>query len=894
MTVQAWHCLVMIGLFCYAPFAVGQDSQKPDPLRQARQAGLKGSLLRSAQTASSDSEVLKPSLDRFAKEILPVLRESCIDCHGPDATEGNIRIDTLDPDLFHGGDVDWWLEVLAALSKGEMPPPDEGELSDKNRSLVVEWLTSELHAASTVRRAEGGHSSFRRMTSYEYNYALQDLLALPYDFANDLPPEAISEDGFQNSSENLHMTVTQFSTYREIALAALRKATVRGEQPKPIYWGIAMSDAADDAWSRLDKKKREIEEKNKDKPEKRKQALERFERDSTRHHSRAHYKDLKSGRTGIAEWNYRQARYAHAPTDLKPTEPPKGSTTAVLPRKQRLIVELGDRIPEHGTLRVRFRAWQKDFPDPRAATLRLEFGWQASNDSRASVRIGDQDINVTATPDKPAFYQWDVPLSEVYPRNTMRGRWKLGGLPNPSEFLTFVNTADSHGDIEIDYVEVSGAVFDVWPPHSHTRLFFDSPNRDNEKQYAGELLRRFMTRAWRRRVSGEELDRKVDLFEKLRPKVDDFESAIIEVMATILASPDFLYLHYRKPSQPRRTRGQGSGLNGEELATRLAMFLWSSIPDDDLLAAAREDRLKGDQLRDQVRRMLADSRAKRFSRQYVRQWLGMQLLDYLQSDKKRFPHADDSLRESMQGEPIALFQHVLKNNLSVLDFIHSDYGIMNQRLARHYGLPNVWGNKFQRVDFSPEHQRGGMLTLSGLLAMNSDGKDSHPLKRGIWLLEKLLNDPPPPPPAAVPEIDLADPKIAQMTLKERIEDHRNKAACYSCHAKIDPWGIAFENFDALGGWRNEVDGKPVDAASELSNRQMLDGIEGVKRYLLAERQDQFVRAMVHKMTTYALGRPLTFADRSSVEQIAADLRKQGDGLATLVELIAMSELFRQP
>jgi hypothetical protein len=176
--------------------------------------------------------------------------------------------------------------------------------------------------------------------------------------------------------------------------------------------------------------------------------------------------------------------------------------------------------------------------------------------------------------------------------------------------------------------------------------------------------------------------------------------------------------------------------------------------------------------------------------------------------------------------------------------------------------------------------------------MNSDGKDSHPLKRGIWLLESLLNDPPPPPPPAVPEIDLADPEIAKLTLKERMENHRSQAACLSCHAKIDPWGIAFENFDAVGSWRTQIQGKPVDASSRLFNGQELDGMDGLKRYLLKHRQDQFTRAMVHKMTTYALGRPLTFGDRSRVDQITADLRKRGDGLATLVQLIVSSELFR--
>ena len=239
-----------------------------------------------------------------------------------------------------------------------------------------------------------------------------------------------------------------------------------------------------------------------------------------------------------------------------------------------------------------------------------------------------------------------------------------------------------------------------------------------------------------------------------------------------------------------------------------------------------------------------------------------------------------------------VFDEMLRTDASVLDFLHADYTMANERLALHYDLPNVKGNDFRRVALQANSKRGGLLTQAGLLAMNSSGDDSHPLKRGVWLLESLLNDPPPPPPPAVPEIDLADPEIAKMTLKERIEDHRNHAACMSCHAKIDPWGIAFENYDALGQWRNQINGQPVDATSTLFNKQKLDGMDGLKRFLLENRQDQFVRAMVHKLTTYALGRPLVFADRSAVDEITSKVRQQGDGLATMIELIAMSDLFR--
>ena len=336
-------------------------------------------------------------------------------------------------------------------------------------------------------------------------------------------------------------------------------------------------------------------------------------------------------------------------------------------------------------------------------------------------------------------------------------------------------------------------------------------------------------------------------------------------------------------------------LSENELATRLSMFLWCSVPDAELLQVAQNGTLSDSQvLAEQVNRMLADPRSKRFSKHFVRQWLDMQLLDFLKlgGDGKGAKRYDSLLKEAMQHEPIALFREVLRKNESVLDFIHADYTMANERLAGHYGLSGVTGNKFRRVELDESHRRGGLLTQAGLLAMNSDGTDSHPLKRGVWLLESLLNDPPPPPPPAVPEIDLADPEIAKLTLKQRIEDHRNHAACMSCHAKIDPWGIAFENYDAVGRWRNQINGQPVDATSRLFNQQELDGIDGLKRYMLQSRQDQFVRALVYKMMTFALGRPLTFADHASIDQVTADVRQQKDGLATMVRQVIDSPLFR--
>jgi len=356
-----------------------------------------------------------------------------------------------------------------------------------------------------------------------------------------------------------------------------------------------------------------------------------------------------------------------------------------------------------------------------------------------------------------------------------------------------------------------------------------------------------------------------------------------EVLATVLAHPEFLYLTQRLPESKKL---KPSRISDWELAKRLAVFLWSSIPDAQLQQLAEHEKLKEPAILEaEVKRMLADSRSNRFVAHFVEQWLG---LDGMES----VTHVtDDALKVAMRNEPVAFFEDLLKRNASVFDFIHSDYALVNERLAKHYGIRDVLGSRFRKVSIQPHLNRGGLLTGSAVLAMNSDGKDSNPLKRGVWMLESILDDPPPPPPPNVPEVDLADPEIQKMTLKERIADHRSDAACYSCHARIDPWGIAFENYDALGSYRTKINDKPVDAAAFLFNKQPLEGMNGLKRYLLQERQDQFARAMVRKMTTYALGRPLSFSDHAEVEELAAEFRKKGDRLGDLIYLVTQSGIF---
>jgi len=836
---------------CHTVEAVAEDASIN--LSEAKGLGRAKSefLKESKPDTGAIHDIPKPGLSRFRKTVSPILKKNCIACHGPKRTEAELRIDELNPDLLAGADVQWWLEIYDVLSNSEMPPEDEPDykLTAAERSDLVEWLGDEVKKASLMRANNAEGTSFRRMTKYEYSYALQDLLGLPYSLENRLPPETASEGGFKNDSELLQMSAMQFETYREIGLKALKHATVSGERPNVVNYIVSMQDMMESASGKNAKL---------------------FD---------AHLRDKQTGK-GLA---YSGGKIVPTKDVVAEEAPPISPVVLVLPRSGKLKFNLDRFLPDEGIMRVRIRAGRTTTNTKEYASFRLVFGAHTSNNANFSQVISERDVLITATAEEPEFVEFAIPLSEI-PRNPFRHLSTT--FPRRDEHLTIENISNAKNDkdslkVHIDHIEISAPYFEQWPPQSHKEIFFESDHQKDEQVYAREVLTRFMARAWRRPVTETDVDPFLDLFNKYRPEFENLEDAMVEVLATVLASPEFLYLTHRAIADHSAT------ISDFELASRLSFFLWSSIPDEELLNLAIDGKLTDrDVLGKQVERMLKDDRSDRFKQNFVHQWLGLDALNSV-------THLNDtSLKAAMQNEPVAFFGEVLMGNRSVMDFIHSDYVVVNERLAAHYRIPDVFGPHFQKVPIDSKTNRGGILTAAAILAMNSDGVDSHPLKRGVWLLERILHDPPPPPPPNVPEVDLTDPEILKMSLKDRIADHRNKPACYSCHAKIDPWGIAFENYDALGSYRTTINREPVDATSTLFNKQELAGMDGLKRHLLVERQDQFARAIVHKMLAFALGRPLSFGDRAEVDKLTTQFRKKEDRLGDLIHIIVQSEVFR--
>ena len=669
----------------------------PLTLAEAKDAGRANSALLSAHEVGRSKDGLLPeksaqaNLSVFHSSIRPALERSCLPCHGPEKQKGKFRIDTLNPDLIKGGDKGWWLEVMDVLSNGEMPPDDaQAELSDANRSDTIDWLALELQRASRIARSEKGNSSFRRLTRYEYNYALEDLLGVPLSIGETLPPETASEDGFKNSSELLQMSPMQFQIYRQMGLKALKRATVTGERPKPVTYLVSMEEEFEKLAANPKTKFFETGDKS-------------YEKIRNSMHI---YNSLAG--MGIS---FKQGKLLPRDDNLSVADSGKTGIYMVLPRSNELKWNLDRFLPDDGVMRVSIRAWRSSDNPDEDASLRLGLSAHTSNNANFSNVISDRDLPVTGTVKNPHYVHFDVYLEDIQ-RNPFRKLTTT--FPRRDEFLHIKNISNAHGkeplQVHLDQIVITAPFYDQWPPASHQRIFFDSNDKNNEKKYGREVVSSFIKRAWSRPASTLEIDRFMTLFDKFRPDFDTFEETMQEVLATVLAHPEFLYL------TQRITENKDGGLSmidDWELAKRLAVFLWSSIPDARLQKLAEQEKLKEPRILEaEVKRMLADSRSNRFVRHFVEQWLG---LDGMES----VTHvADDALKDAMLTEPVAFFDDLLKRNGSIFDFIHSDYALVNERLAKHYGIRDVLGSRFRKVSIGPHHNRGGLLTGSAVLAMN--------------------------------------------------------------------------------------------------------------------------------------------------------------------------------
>lgn len=558
--------------------------------------------------------------------------------------------------------------------------------------------------------------------------------------------------------------------------------------------------------------------------------------------------------------------------------------------------------PDRGTYRFRISASGFQSSD-KPVTYRLDAGTMGMTGRNRLVGYFD------APASKPEILDFLEPLEA---RSTIRIH--PYGLAN-AQTVHKIGAVDYQGaGLAVHWVEVEGPIHTTWPPESHRRIFGDLPQKPapaynqskrvevdskNSEAEAERILRAFARRAFRRAVTDDDMRPLLNLVKDRLAQKYTFEQAVRVGLTGVMVSPQFLFL-----------REKAGKLDDFALASRLSYFLWSTMPDDELLTLAEQSKLSDAAvLRRQVERMLKDPKATALTENFVGQWLGLRDIDATMPSHILYPEYDEMLKASMLRETHLFWEEVLKNDLSLTNFVHSDFAMLNGRLAKHYAVPGVEGWEFKKVTLPKDSHRGGLLTMASVLKVTANGTYTSPILRGAWVLDRILGTPPPRPPEGVAAVE---PDIrGATTIREQLAKHRNVAACASCHTKIDPPGFALESFDVIGGWRDYyrtsgngkevkldgrrmpyLHGKKVDPSDVMPDGAKFANIDEFKQLLLRDK-DQIARALTTRLVTYATGATVQPGDQKEIDAIVGRIRERDYGLRTLAQEIVASRLFQQ-
>src|SRR5438128_1477728 len=540
------------------------------------------------------------------------------------------------------------------------------------------------------------------------------------------------------------------------------------------------------------------------------------------------------------------------------------------------------RLAREGNLFVSVR-----FPHDGEYILRARaYGEQAGPEpARMSLSLDDKELekfDVKAEEPAPEIYELRLQVSAGTHKFAAA---YLNNYRNPKE----PNPKNRDRNLVIDYLEVVDTDPSQPPvlPPSHKGIFFRQPTPETRTEVAREIIGRFGTRALRRPITKEEVDRLMKLFALGDANGETFEESVKVALEATLVSPSFLFRGelQPEPNNPKLVHH----VEEFSLASRLAYFLWSSMPDDELFGLAERKALRKN-LESQVKRMLRDPKAKALVDNFAGQWLQIRNLKLVAPDKTLFPEFDDNLRAAMAKETEMFFLDIVRQDRSVLEFLDADHTFVDGRLAKLYDLPGVSGDDFQRVSLKGTH-RGGLLTQASILTVTSTPTRTSPVKRGKWVLENLLGTPPPPPPPDVPELKEGKEAARTGTLRQRMEQHRENPMCAACHARMDPIGFGLENFNGIGAWREKEGEFSIDPAGKLVTGETFNGPAELKTILHKRKRDDFVHCLTEKMLTYALGRGLEYYDKCAVDQITKRLAKDRYRFSTLILEIVKSTPF---
>jgi len=766
-----------------------------------------------------------PSREETAAEQRATLARYCFECHDDAERTADLSLESLDvADV--GAAAATWEHVVRKLETGMMPPHDGGPRPQPaERAALSAWLVGELDRSAAESPDPGRTAPFHRLNRNEYRNAVRDLVGVDVDVASLLPGDDASY-GFDNIGGVLKLSPTLLERYLSAADKISRLAV-----------GTASPFVTIDSFRVPDD--RSQERRLPGMPFGTRGGIRidyTFPQDAEYEFSAALARDLNEGMPVYTE-----------PQVLEISIDRERVATFTLDAANALPLRPEDADDFGGRMNRRVAR------EEQQARNRADESWAM----RVPVAAGQREVAV-AFLDKAA----SVPTGKREPflRPFPRG----------------LNIPEGRYGSYLRYVEIGGPFEPSGPGQtaSRERIFVCRPETEqpnvapDAEQCARTVLTGLVRHAYRRPVAEADVAPFVDFYRAGHAEAGSFDAGIQVALKAVLVSPEFLFRVAQDP--PGAEPGSVYRIADVELASRLSFFLWSSIPDDELLRAAEREALhKPAELERQVRRMIADPRADAFVANFAGQWLYLRNLDAVIPVQSVFPNFDDTLREGLRRETELFFANVLREDLSVLELLSADYTFVNERVARHYGLPNVKGNHFRRVQLPPESPRRGVLGHGSLLAVTSYADRTSPVVRGHWILENLLGAEPPPPPANVPPLEatnVTDGQGTMLSLRERLEAHRANPSCASCHAAMDSVGFALEGFDATGRSRTIDElGQPIDASGTLPDGSRFQGLEEFRSALLSS--EQFRLVLAEKLMVYALGRGLEPYDMPAVRAI---------------------------
>jgi hypothetical protein len=878
----------------------------------------------------------------------------CIDCHDADTARAGFRIDLLTGDFTAGNNAGQWKEVMDTINSGAMPPKKKPRPDAKEAFAVASWVAQKLEETTKAAQGAGGRVPMRRMNRVEYANTMRDLFSLEEGFARRIEKELPADGkvgGFDRGAASLFMDDGQLDRYMAAADMVLgegvftekpevRKLTWDSTQVKYIHGiGVAYKDetgkilddnptpgfvaalkeplsmVAVDAFNdRNSKEKRYVQHgpfpwtvKN--------GGIEYLSGGSN-------YRNPGNLRSGFYAWDWGKkgvtadgwyrfrikagafaGRGKEAQKDVRLTaEYCYGSPFEVV---KSVVIDAPLDAPKEYEFLMYLQA------GPPGINRSFTIGWDNGGEEVVKINPLYSDVQfrtnnianeiVRAKGEKK-------PAEELAALQKKLEEAFTAALENRKTFEGPYYVFDPKLDIAdrpriwLGEAEWEGPLVE-WPAKGRNELFLAGGTREDDASLR-EIFAKFLPRAYRRPVTPEELDRVVHWTRKTKAEGGlSFAEAVREGVKNVLCSPKFLYLGSEAmPAQVAAKSAPGpQPVDGWQFASRLSYLLWSSAPDEELYRLAAQGKLRGAAvLRAQVKRMIADPKAWEFVRSFAGQWLSVRNFENGNPPNRNFYRDyDDALRDSSKREPLEFCHEVLKQDLPITDFIDSDFLVINERMAKHYGIDGVEGDEFRRVFAPADDRRGGVLGMAGVLTYLADGTRTLPVRRATWVLDTLWNQPvPPPPPNAgnLPAIKDKKPR----SVRERLDEHRTSENCASCHVRVDPFGMALENYDAIGMWRERQNGEgmrgdkgspALDVSGKLPDAREFKTVQEFKAALLAEKE-KFVKGFTEKLLCYALGRPIGYGDHLTVEQITAYAAKHDYRLQEIIQATVASAFFQ--